>query len=211
MSVLRVYTPAECDADGVPLDWEQCRECDGVGWFPEEDAGGNQWRETCPVCEGHGSLKRAALDHWRHSVTIPVPYEGDPPITIPREVRCEGCGHPMSDGTWEGRRPPIEAGYDAEGFARNALRRGDEPDFSPLGYGVHYSACDEGCGHGGPVLRFNAYGRDGAASYDELPPIRDGFFASWRQVDVRRLSWPCDLRPEMLAMLCTRCYAERGK
>jgi hypothetical protein len=33
--------------------------------------------------------------------------------------------------------------------------------------------------------------------------------ASWRQVDVRRLSWDHDLRPEYLAVLCLRCWSTR--
>jgi hypothetical protein len=36
------------------------------------------------------------------------------------------------------------------------------------------------------------------------------FRASWRPVDVRCLSWPHDLRPESLAVLCLRCWAGRA-
>jgi hypothetical protein len=36
------------------------------------------------------------------------------------------------------------------------------------------------------------------------------FEASWRQVDVRTLGWPHDLRENKLAVLCLRCLAEQG-
>lgn len=119
-------------------------------------------------------------------------------------IRCEDCGHPMSEGTWT-HEPPC-------GFVEAERRAMVEHDFSTDDKAVHYSPCDEGCRHGGP-------GREqvgpevkidlGAGSHPIEPVVRRE--ASWRQVDVRTLGWPHDLRPEKLAVLCLRCYAERNK
>lgn len=65
--------------------------------------------------------------------------------------RCEGCGHPLSDGAWVGSRPlHIAEGFDFLLLDRvvEGLRHG--VDERRLGERVHYSPCDEGCTHGGP-------------------------------------------------------------
>ena len=116
--VLRVYDPVECDEYGVPLDWEQCRTCEGRGHhFPESVT-------ACGACDGHGSLKAAALARAvfpQVNEVLRRVYDEQGPIEerlerlgpagtvehigrTAREVRekhvprCEGCDHPMSEG-----------------------------------------------------------------------------------------------------------------
>lgn len=254
-STLRVYDPAECDEHGVPLDWERCRACGGVGradlrngaerpeWvalvLPEVGAPVNGY---CGTCEGHGSLKAAALyrkfDHQiiRANNTRP---RGTPMVdrsVAPR--RCEGCGHPMSDGTWEGFWRPSEQ---ATEWALVALHDGREPRIGgfrsdPADIGgardvpvmTHWSPCDQGCRHAGPARNWSVEHAEAGETWVDPPPgfakrgamttadVLAGFVrgttevqASWRQVDVRTLGWPHDLRPEKLAMLCLRCFASR--
>lgn len=200
LPILRVYDPAECDAAGVPLDWERCRHCGGPGSWrvaPTEDY------ETCHVCEGHGSLKAAALAVLRGRTSGLV--VGDVP-----PVRCEGCAHPMSEGTWDWRQRPANPVVEI-GQAWEMLSTGREPVSGQV-LSVHYSPCDEGCRHGGPgrgrvLAPGGAYLAEVTNAAGEA--ARHGFEASWRSVDVRTLGWAHDLRPEKLAVLCLRCYAER--
>lgn len=203
--LLRVYLPVECDAAGVPLDWDRCRGLDelegGMGSMHEAL---RQNGLTCPSCGGHGSLKAAALaDFWPDDQA-----EGRP-------VRCQGCGHPRSEGTWEapGGLGPPDSG--AERRASDDLRLGGEPTCLV----THFSRCDEGCRHDHPPARVRpvmarvstrmfADGPDLLIDPHNSAPV-DIVEASWRPVDVRTLSWPHDLRPEHLAILCLRCWAER--
>jgi hypothetical protein len=221
MTVLRVYDPPECDERGVPLDWERCRSSNMM-------LGGGP---ACPACDGHGSLNAAALAALmtkcrtcHHEAAAHVQgvehglcaecdcwgYEARGP------ARCEDCGHPMSEGTWEGGderayQDIVEARHTVAG---RYLRRGDEP---PNLLPVHFSPCDEGCRHGGPG-RFDGDPEgptvwvpldDVSGTGDARPMVHYGVEASWRQVDVRTLGWPHDLRPEKLAVLCLRCWAGR--
>lgn len=210
MDILRVYDPAECDAEGVPLDWECCRTCDG-------DAGDLRWREgrvvgstSCATCDGHGSLKAAAL--WEYGGYGPTKVVQ---IRLPDDhvFHCEGCGHPMCEGTWEDDGSGILLAVDRLRYAAESLRAGREP----VSKFVHYSPCDEGCRHGGPGRVFDGDG-DVWPVLNVSPtlnttcvgvPLRRE--ASWRSVDVRTFGWPHDLRPEKLAVLCIRCYAERTR
>jgi hypothetical protein len=217
LTVLRVYSPDECDSDMNPLDWERCRECGGAGSFPEEDAGGNQWRETCTRCAGRGSLKAGALvaavsGGWTDAMT-------DAEKVM---VRCEGCQHLRSEGAWEGR--PGTTYDEAIRKAEARLFAGREPDDWHDGQGpgpVHYSACDEGCRHGGPGrFKMSEHPDHEWLPADEIVATERGILlvrngqpveASWRQVDVRRLAYPNMLRPEDLAVLCLRCWAIRSR
>lgn len=227
MGVLRVYDPPDCDEHGVPLGWECCRTCEGSGMVALIKAGqpmvlsltadGMVVEPTCPTCDGHGSLKAAAL---HHVVSLRNVYHDG------ASARCEVCGHQMSDGAWEPglSEGQAEAGTSAMvGYAFIHLRGGGSmgSPHEPPGP-VHYSPCDDGCRHGGPG-RWG--GRPAQWAYADLaaPPegevegtvlqdrIAAGFpvEASWRPVDVRTLGWPHDLRPERLAVLCLRCWAAR--
>jgi hypothetical protein len=230
--VLRVYDPAECDAAGVPLDWERCRPCGGRGsapFFTNAETMSIEQR-PCPTCGGHGSLRAAALAFRAALARETRDHPDDHPNLLlrsadalarggaPTEVRCEGCGHPMSDGTWGDRgngEPllPHEAAAQIE-YALGELRAGDEPDmWERL---THWSPCDERCRHGGPVAE---RGDDGFGVLVEsdvdflgghpLAATSLKVWSSWRQVDVRTLGWAHDLRPENLTVLCLRCFAER--
>lgn len=227
MSILRIYDPDECDPHGIPLDWKHCRACMGTGDELEGTIGdvplvGDQrvglkpgLRRTgraCATCGGHGSLKDAALFGTlaaRCGVHTPEPTKG---------VRCEGCGHPMSEGTWEGATGgAVEM---IEQAALTMLMRGTEPSNDGTSGPVHHSACDEGCRHSGPVrVTFESGNQEkmalAAATIGEMvgnvPTNVVAYEASWRQVDVRTLGWVMDLRPEKLAVLCLRCAAERER
>lgn len=271
MSVLRAYDPSEpseCDEHGIPLDWERCRTCAGmgaltrsatytdtytsimrddaaqVGDVPASPEVAREAAARCKVCGGHGSLKAAALAELLRPIPrtvaadaqfdLPHPKTGTivrwsiekmavrgsrlaltlrhgadrwtiKPDDLPaREPRCEGCGHPMSDG--------------ASAFQEEALislTRGDEP------LGEDWSPCGEGCRHGVPVRvrpaamagvggwnhhRVGDWGADIATRYEQPMAVE----ASWRGVDVRTIEGPHDLRVEKLAVLCLRCWAERS-
>lgn len=236
MSVLRVYDPAECDEHGVPPDWERCRTCEGTG--------GQRWRnvrggtvflirdgefkpfgeleratlaDSCTACGGHGSLKAAALAAVEARVRADL---GEPSFAFGQH-RCEGCGHPMSDGTWATRtqvsRITREAYY-AETLRRveDAARRGRvhfEHVISGLAADL-WLPCEEWCRHDGPgrvpcSTDVHPSGWLGCNDLMTNVAITRGFEASWRAVDVRTLGRPHDLRVEKLAVLCLRCYAER--
>jgi hypothetical protein len=214
MTVLRQYDPDECDSEGVPLDWEKCRNCGGEGrkglWrkgsIVAVDLETGTASATCAVCDGHGSLKAAALE-FLSNVSDRGADEHD-------EHRCEDCGHPMSEGTWED--PPLAKwnGYvETRAKGEAAIMAGREPTLAV--HSLHFSGCDEGCRHDCRAVRL-------AADLPLCPSVSDlvGPFvaghpevlveASWRPVDVRTLGWPHDLRPEKLAVLCLRCLAGRS-
>lgn len=120
----------------------------------------------------------------------------------------------MSDGTWEDLPDPADP-ETWPATLREALV------YERQGLGVHYSACDELCEHGGPWRA--RCGNTAEGEWDTRIPVGAGarpgqvmgpgvheVEASWRPVDVRTLSWPHDLRPEQLALLCLRCWAARG-
>ena len=186
LSILRIYDPRECNSAGVPLDWDRCRACLGGGTF-------DNGLRACTICDGHGSLKAAALaklrvTQWYNTTDHNARLED-------HLLRCESCGHPASEGTWE-ESFPVEVPL---------LRlSGHTDDTKP--WRVHYSICDEECRHGGP-------GRSGTTRFTSELMARDlpdamPFRASWRAVDVRTLGWSWDLRPERLAVLCLRCFVE---
>lgn len=231
MNVLRVYDPAECDGHGVPLDWEECRTCKGGKVV--DGSRTEQWdiRTKCPICDGHGSLKAAALAHlaqkqmWAEVERIGAikwpdgGAETKAVLALRHEVeaslivRCDGCSHPMGGGTWDpgGDRP-----WDFDSRMRGAffsLQEGMDPSTNcPPDWPVYYSPCDEGCRHDGPGrMPFDAKdplgGWIGCNELMNNVGITEGFEASWRPVDVRTLGWPHDLRPERLAVLCLRCWA----
>lgn len=256
MNILRTYKPHECDLiTGDPLDWERCRSCGGTGRSRDPRYWGTMPGSiACPgPCSGYCSLEAAALAEltsepmscaervWdgpykmscgylivngkcvRHGATTNV-TRGD------LDPRCEGCAHPMSEGTWvdDPSRTRVESEAELQASylanAERILREGREP--SALDY-VHFSSCDEKCDHGGR-------GRCGTLIGWELRESRpeDHDFAkwkwqaSWRQVAVRRgvvgakglgkrfdLSnalhvRPFDLSPENVGLYCTRCWYE---
>lgn len=208
-AILRVYDPAECDEQGTPLDWPCCRACGGTGAAPPlVTSDPVEERDICVKCGGHGSLKDAAL-------------VGAEEIATAQPYRCEDCCHPMSDGTWGAGTGigglPWALPVGTEPWAIEHLRRGDEPPVEIVGASVaaHYSPCDAGCHHGGEGRYERAKGGPWA-SIDDVSLVdgaqavlKLGLQASWRQVDVRCLGWPHDLRPEKLAILCLRCLATR--
>lgn len=131
-------------------------------------------------------------------------------------VRCEDCQHPMSEGTWEGDTSDNKLMARRMEFAGKRLRLGEEPVGDP----IHFSRCDEKCEHGGAGRWRSSMSL--SPGWMERPdasmPVSqvemtlkecDELQASWRPVDVRRLSWPHDLRPENLAVLCLRCFVAR--
>lgn len=231
-TILRIYDPVECDANGVPLDYERCRACCGVGMVFER---------TCDVCDGHGSLKAAALayltttcgareesvgavcnrrphdDRWHGEIRDGETWAGwgggEPNPQRQEPARCDGCGHPMNEGTWE-------HGHLWQHAFDGPLRwlRGEfSDDAEPPGPSVHWSPCDEGCRHGGPMRvgdppsPYDPYADTLTAGRAVAAWPRRRAEASWRPVDVRPLGWPHDLRPERLAVLCLRCLAERDE
>lgn len=241
---LRIYDPAECDKNGVPLDWDRCRTCGESGRVtPLDEADGplpfgevyrdtyeaivrddaqalgdappssevmREQRATCLTCGGHGSLKAAALHFLSYAQWNAVDLAwASGPLFVERPTRCEDCGHPMSEGTWED--PPIasDLGY-METRARGELAVRNGVTWQAVS--VHYSPCDEGCRHSGPGRWFdNDFGDWHVGDDVRWQPRFHVADASWRPVDVRTLGWPHDLRPEKLAVLCLRCWAERSR
>lgn len=223
VNLLRVYDPPECDSAGVPLDWKCCRTCGGSGRWCECDRGErtplNCWscsNDQCPTCGGHGSLKAAALYEL-------VEAGGRGGTWSPTEqrliVRCEDCGHPTSEGTWDGHGLADDSGKAAASeSAERYLREYDGIPSHPMGLDF-YSPCDEGCRHSGPG-RWSPNGPIGGAWRERPYPDMmvdvkamrptDYLEASWRLVDVRTLGWPHDLSPEKLAVLCLRCWVARA-
>lgn len=219
MTVLRVYDPPECDSAGVPLDWKCCRTCGGSGRWCECDRGErtplNCWscsKDRCPTCDGHGSLKAAVLAAMRG---FDGPIRG---MFAPRTIRCEDCGHPMSEGTWEGHRLADDPHHQrsAARSAETYLREYDGIPPRPMGLDF-YSPCDEGCRHGGPgrgplpgdSTQWQPFLALTPESLTNVVLTTPGFEASWRPVDVRTLSYPNVLLPEKLAVLCLRCWVAR--
>lgn len=208
MTILRFHSKREWKA--LTADpWEVCPRCKGTGEGPRLTLPDYEIPyPICPICEGHGSARKLALDlleeGHKHNLC-------ECPMDIPHVLRCADCWHPMSEGTWEGDHPRTDL---MPGLAMSFLREGKEPDeFREVGpISVHYSPCDEGCRHGGPARIL-----DGGSSYltteGDCGEVarEDPVEASWRQVDIRRLSWGHDLRPEQLAVLCLRCFADRQK
>ena len=204
MSVLRFYSEAEWN----PEDWERCSTCkgDGKGYHDDFEAMGYT-TPPCPACDGHGSLKAAAL----HELAV-VGRAASHPLDGPVVVRCEGCQHPHSEGTWEQPKinPHLFDPEQALDVAERLLAEGEQhPD---IGRGCHYSRCDELCNHGGPGRKVCA--GCGWTWRPNYPCYRCGKTesvaeASWRPVDVRRLSWDHDLRRSQLAVLCLRCFANQ--
>jgi hypothetical protein len=249
-SALRIYDPAECSDDGKPLDWDRCRPCHGDGGHtvePDGSLGGRGMRSTpCELCAGHGSLKVAAFAEllapgvWRVGRKVPVNvYFADRIVThtatptdavrlVERlnaltEPRCEDCGHPMGDGTWED--PPLAEllGYvETRERGRRAIMVGREP-LATAGHSDQFTPCDEGCRHGGEHGTVRISNPTESAGYTACGVVGSWLTsqrvdpawtsvsveASWRPVDIRTLGWPHDLRPERLAVLCLRCWAER--
>jgi hypothetical protein len=128
-------------------------------------------------------------------------------------VRCECCGHPLCrDEVWhDRRRAPRDPRTIIDGELRSrylaaaerVLREGREP--AELVEYVHYSPCDEGCRHGGPVRArhpheqaWEHWGRE--LTLPSLPATyaHAEVQASWRPVATRATG-----------VLCLRCYAER--
>jgi Zn finger protein HypA/HybF involved in hydrogenase expression len=214
MSVLRVYDPWECTSDGVPLNWDCCRCCNRVGVVyasPEAirrthvPEGAPIESCSCPMCGSHGSLKAEALAKLIiERIRRGDAGENNDPLT----PRCEDCGHPMNEGTWEPHPPQDRSGKthpDANREITMALA-----EFWERRGVVHFSPCDEDCNHDGPGRKPFDGGWIGCNEMMNNVGITKGFQASRRPVDVRCLGWPHDLRPERLAVLCLRCWAERS-
>lgn len=217
ISLLRVYDPWECRAllttdgttPGAPLDWDDCRICEG-GRIVTEGVD----RGPCARCGGHGSLRALAL----YALHLEEGHRDGHPVDV---ARCEDCAHPMSDGTWEGVWAAPNDPTRCTAVALRQLRAGKEPhvesslhtpDAIPW---VHYSDCDGSCRHRGPGRYERTEGGRWEAVEDvtlvdgQQALLKLGLQASWRAIDVRFMGWPHDLRPERLALLCLRCYAER--
>lgn len=196
MSVLRFYSKDEWN----PKDWDLCQTCrNGLPPDPDDPNQG-----PCPKCQDHGSLHAAALDHLRND---------DQESTKPENwlVRCETCHHPYNKGTWEGQSYPFEWAY-------QSLEIGIEPSVN-RDEGIHYTCCDEKCRHPGPATfapseyagRRKLWEDGQGMSVVECVAEGANVESSWRAVDVRRLSWDSDIRPQYLALLCLRCWANRTK
>lgn len=241
--ILREYSPAECDNQGLPLDWFKCQWCRGSGsrLHRPQDGGGMHVNgpKTCPDCDGQGSLRAAALMAlWKHDqkdTGSGICVEGPSCPVLTHKARCEGCGHPMSDGEWEGLEVSEEL---VIANAEEKLELGSEPHRN----GVHYSPCDERCRHQGPSwLEDGTSTSAGRLKLRRLgvwkgtgEPYEGTIKASWRIVDIRvgmevmnlfkagisvydvtefnNLDvWhlrPWDLRRENVALLCLRCWVE---
>lgn len=220
----RIYEPWELGEDGDPLDWRKCRTCDGTGVKnadPDLSAA-----EPCPACDGHGSLEAAVMAYlakqarggrtYDHEADCFTKEVGGGPCTCEptlRPLRCEDCKHPMSEGTWV-----LAFTADSPGPVEVPLLRaaGITDDRDP--WRVHYSLCDERCEHDGPYVvtyrsgtkaTISTPGCATASSALVDTGIVERVEASWRIVEVRRLGHPHDLRPDHLALLCTRCWADR--
>ena len=221
-----IIPPSDCDEHGVPLDWERCRALiHQKPLRPPFDLS----HSLCSTCGGHGSLKAAALDavracsryrnlQWpwfsphllaktdtKEQIEERMGQLEAASVAMDAEVtRCESCFHPMSEGTWAFEGPT----WTDEDIELGLMSGGASNRF--------YSACDERCEHD----RVGRYRRgeklDAGArpwrSKGEHPRPSAGWEveASWRPVAVRTLGWPHDLRLENLAVLCLRCYADRG-
>jgi hypothetical protein len=206
---LRIYDPSECNAHGEPVDWFTCRACKGSGTvmrnyghtaFDGTDTREKQGMqsERCGLCNGRGSLRQIALEQRI--------IDGEMPgVNIEFVVRCEDCWHPASEGTWEGGSPSSWV------HAYKVLRVGLEPSVSMVS--THWGGCDARCIHGAPLRmerRTGGWNMDPPLAAADLA-LKSGraVEASWRQVDVRTLGWPHDLRPDHLRVLCLRCWARR--
>lgn len=204
MDILRWYEPDECDDNGVPWNWEHCQKCDGRGFAGEDD-------QRCGYCEGYGSLRSSLLDVLAHDRSFR--YFADP-------FRCQACGHPMSEGTWEG--PAFTSLAEVQRQELDHAWRCLLEDIEPtgtIGRADYFSPCDDRCRHAGPGRwRSTITGQwleraDDSVSVHRVEMMlkeADPVEASWRPVDVRTLGWPHDLRPERLAILCLRCWAARS-
>lgn len=249
-SPLRVYVPAECDERMNPLDWEKCRACSptdcpgcGRSGSLEERAGDRtliqceqcDWTARC-ACDRHGSIRAAALAALRqHDCDCPATNNGGGPCVcghapslnggtemVEVVARCEGCGHPASEGTWEGYGASEGDTPMAERFMGAALAAiVAGVDTSPATFQpTYYSLCDAGCRHDLAATQVDMRGGAGWESVGPDPlrlggqtvqefltwchvPVR----ASWRHVDVCRLYFPNMVRLEDLRLLCFRCWA----
>lgn len=240
MNPLRVFTPNECDSAGIPLDWDRCRQCLGTGVDDARTDLPEGLRAQCLECDGHGSLKTAALAFLRRRQWGIVDWSHKHERTEADVVagyaqtnttRCEDCAHPMSDGAWDWVSTKAEYRFAQLSVNREknlnlaftALREGREPGLPE----AFYSSCDERCRHSG-ALRFHptdgsqpwvsdvernplAMPSNGTETAGDVVARVDGpVEASWRPVNVRCLSWAHDLRPEQIAVLCLRCFAARS-
>lgn len=191
MTVLGVVDPKDCDAAGLPLDWDRCRNCAGTTEPPDLVA-----HIGCEVCDGHGSLKAAALFEMAKRQIARMGVKAGP------SLRCESCSHPMSEGMWE-PDPVLTSAADREGFLRRVMEAGF--DYTTF---VHYSACDTLCDEHRELGPGRIRGEGCGGDLTITPGTVE---ASWRPVDIRTLGWAHDLRPERLAVLCLRCFAARSE
>ncbi len=263
--MLDIIPSKDCDEHGVPLDWRQCRECDGAGG--ERLVLADMTKRPCPTCAGHGSLRARALaeheprlrDGWRDLLWQERNARGETfsETKIPTGDRiaaldhieahmrdsnrwyeeaeasfvhrCEGCWHPMAEGSWEGPAAELLDGAHhepdriiAEVLAARArwLSGGDLGVTYNL---THYSPCDDRCRHagrgrwGGPPqlwayadLGANAEGEVAYSVLDDRIDHGHPVEAAWRPVDIRPLDWAHDLRPQSLRLLCLHCWAARS-
>lgn len=214
-TVLRQYDPIlECDALGVPLDWDRCRSCNGTGRaVPRAAAQATDAGEKpCGVCRSFGSLQAAALAAFSQGIE---PATGATP-RAPAIARCEECQHPSGPGIWT--PPPPSATSDATAIraALAELQAGCEPTRRV----VHLSRCDVACVHQGPAQHrtcssVSAPSAPRPLTFSVEQPTAGAWAqhatvdAVWRPVAVWPLGPPNDVRAGKVAVLCLRCVAAR--
>jgi hypothetical protein len=216
LDLLRLWDKDECDAFGHPNNWLFCSGCHGSGRQPppRDD-------RACPICRGCGCVRDAVLAalgrrqlHAR--VTSEEPGRAPAaPIAATHLTRCEECNHPARAGEWADRSVETRDGYRREILRIAACAATDSQVTLRrtilAATTIHYSACDPECrAHPPDELRWATPGqtewRQGPAA-----PGAARIQAAWRHVDVTFRSWPHDLRPGMLSVLCLRCRAEHAE
>lgn len=214
--VFRTYAPEECLEDGYPRAWR----------LLDVDTALKQLAEGVSVIPARPiGVKDLVRIHAGH--------------------RCVRCGHPYIVGAGDGELSVRDADAQAvleEFFPRSAQAAFDlalevtaddmealsDPQLMRMARRMHWSACDDGCHHGGPI-RFRPIGTEewGELGEHELSrphqeiglrtadwrrphdgtPGQFEIQAAWRILTVHHLNGvKADLRWWNLAALCQRCH-----